>query len=282
MQGSVDATLAQGNFDFAFKVKEFNMMDGKLGQIDKSIHDISAKSKKTVIAAAATGLAEWALTFIFTVQKALATTAGLANPFALGAGAASAAMGNWRDVQQKVSEFARFEVAMADMCDSIETIHDQISKNKDNLSALSNIGAIIKDFINSFENKAFKKQLDKDTADVFLTKFEKYSSPFDMGKLNEAQTLLASSLELFCSVIFDGMTVVAAGAFQHYCAQVTADIGNMISMMGGMNSIGRDYTMKSKEIISLYGVCAENNELAGVISNTMDSGMEAQRSTPSF
>ena len=276
MEGSVDATLARGNFDFKFKVEEFKMMEGKLAGITNLINNTISEIHNKTGNIKASGFIAEVLTTVYVVSKAIATKVGLANIFTTNAGDVSAVLENWRDVQMRLNDLSILIAATTDMVKASGMIHDCLIESEESLIALSGISDIVKDFIDNFKDTKFEKELDEKTSEEFLRRFSNYTPPYNMIKMNEAETLLTASIDVFCQEIFNSLDPFEAGIFQHVCTEVKADIQNLMMLSGAINSIAFDYAKKAQEIVSLYVYVSKNNDLSCLINDTMKAGLEEE------
>eukprot|EP01135_Chromosphaera_perkinsii_P009846 Nk52_evm1s1920 gene=Nk52_evmTU1s1920 len=274
--GQVDAILQQGSFDFEFMVAEFNkldeVLDGHNSKVENSLDTIDS----LVTAAQLTGLAEAALTAAFLVSKALSSAAGLANPFAVGASDLDTILENWRDVQLQMNTFARMEATFTLMEEASITYLEELEASKTGLEALRHTAYIATEFIESYHDGGFDVQLTDEKAELFLESYSKYSPPYSMTKLNEANKKMKASMDLLCSVIFEGLTVVTAGVFQYYCVEMAVQLNNVIANAEKMNSDGNDLVMKSQEVISQYILVSKNKKLLDMIGEHLDESVEAE------
>eukprot|EP01135_Chromosphaera_perkinsii_P001730 Nk52_evm107s208 gene=Nk52_evmTU107s208 len=274
--GQVDAILQQGSFDFEFMVAEFSRLDTRIDKYTEKLESSLDTVEDLAVAAKLTGLAEAALQTAFVVSKAMASSAGLANPFAVGASDVDKIIQNWRDVQLEMNKYARLEATFTLMEEAAEVYTEQLEGSKSHLEALRDTAYIATEFIDSYKDGGFEVQLTNEKASLFLESYSRYSPPYSMTELKGAHEKMKASMDLLCKIIFEGLTVVTAGVFQYYCVEMTIQLNSVISNADKTNTAGYDLVVKSKEIISQYVLVSKNQHLLDMIENNLEQSIEAE------
>eukprot|EP01135_Chromosphaera_perkinsii_P010227 Nk52_evm1s2061 gene=Nk52_evmTU1s2061 len=274
MKDKVNTVLHQGNFDFQFLVAEHARLEGELDGIMSSIQSYSDSIKSISIGAQANALIQASLETATAVSNTLASAASFANPFTA-LSSFNGVLQNWRKVQLQAQKVSQMLEAGIEMNEASIMLAETYEEAKPRIEALNSTAGMAKEFVSSFKDGKFTKQLTDADINAFLEGYANYQYPFSIFKVQEANGKLSKGFSIMCYQIIErGFTVVDGGVFQRKCTQVTAYLSNILSLQSEIGSIGMSLVEKTADIISKYQLVSQNSALADSIQKTIDAELD--------
>eukprot|EP01135_Chromosphaera_perkinsii_P002605 Nk52_evm1s225 gene=Nk52_evmTU1s225 len=270
MKAQTKVAFDKGSFDFKFLVgqhRRFNdRLPGVFSSMTKVFDDIKGEMTQLRIEA----VLVQNLNVVFQTAKAVASTAGLANPFLAGKSQADC-MENWHQVLTSVASLAMTSAAVDDAVKAADKMKGILSGATKNMKAVIASANSVQTFVDSFENNGFTAKLNDTFSRSIIKTFEDYNAPVNGPDFIGTMTTLKTSYSRMIADISEkAADPINAGLAQHFSTKVQAAFEQMDFFMNVANSMSESMVKNSINIVSQYILVSGNDAVIDNIDGMME------------
>ena len=278
ISGQIEASLAQGNFDFQFLVSERTRARSRVESSQQQIEVYRARMESFANDAAVHASLSTVAEIAFATANLVATFAAKANPFSWGN--TNDLLGATRDLQKALNnEYAQI-AAIQQMTEQFEKLALWLEKGDEGIDALDEISEIADEFIESFEDGEFNSHVTEKQMQHYLDAYVSYKFIYSVTQVNEANIIISKGFDILCKQIVESSFLTYdVPIFYKRCNEAAVDILNMMNSQNTVEELASIVLEKTGEILSKYILMSKYNRLRSSIQKSMTATLEKKTQT---